>query len=98
MQKDYARKLIRDLVTRDAPVTLSKHAKQEIENDQLTLVDVLGVLRAGTVAASPIPNQGRGNWECEVHGTLPDGDRVCVLVAIKEEPSGMIIITAYKLG
>lgn len=98
MQKDNARRLIRDLVARDAAIILSRHAKQEVENDQLTVVDVLAVLKAGAVVASPIPNQLKNNWECEVRGTVPDGDRVCVVVAIDEKPSNIVVITAYRLG
>ncbi len=98
MHKDDARRLIRHLVATDAPIILSKHAKAELANDQITVLDVLAVLKAGAVVASPIPNAAKDNWECEVRGSIPDGERICVVVAIEEKPSRLIVITAYKLG
>lgn len=82
-----ARKRISRLL-RGGRVTYSRHAREEMEKDKLTEVDVTNVLRGGHLT-EPAENE-RGTWRYRVHTNI-----ICVVVAFREEPE-LVIVTAWR--
>lgn len=68
-------------------VAYSKHAEEEMAKDHLTTVDVVNVLRGGSIGP---PEWENGSWRYRVQT-----QKMCVVVAIRSE-SELKIVTAWK--
>lgn len=68
-------------------VAYSDHAVEELENDALTTVDVVNVLRGGIVDPAEWEN---GSWRYRVRT-----QRMCVVVVIRSETE-LKVITAWR--
>lgn len=82
-----ARKRISRLL-REGRITYSRHAREEMEKDNLTEVDVTNVLRGGHLT-EPAENE-KGTWRYRVHTNI-----ICVVVTFREEPE-LVIVTAWR--
>lgn len=71
----------------EGEVAYSKHAKEEMEKDRLTTVDVVNVLRGGSVGP---PEWENGSWRYRVQT-----QKMCVVVALRSK-SELKIVTAWK--
>jgi hypothetical protein len=83
---DVARKLIRRIL-QEGIVVYSEHAKREMQNDALTIVDCANVLRAGAVNEAEYEH---GAWRYQVQT-----QRICVVVQFESE-SELVIITTWR--
>jgi uncharacterized protein DUF4258 len=82
-----ARKRISRLL-REGRITYSHHAREEMEKDDLTEVDVTNVLRGGHIT-EPAENE-KGTWRYRVHTHI-----IWVVVAFREETE-LVIVTAWR--
>ena len=73
---------IRYLVTAGCAVTLTTHAREEMEADAVSLVDVMHVLRSGVVQRAPDLDVRTGHWKVRVEGTS-DECHLCVVVVVE---------------
>lgn len=81
-----ARRRIRQILD-SGTVVPSGHALSEMENDNLTLVDCVNVLRGGY----PDPAEWeRGSWRYRVRTA-----RICVVIAFRSEQE-IVIVTAWR--
>lgn len=74
--------------TPEGDIVSSRHAKQELANDDLTIVDARNVLRAGKITEEA--ELENGTWRYRVHT-----ERMTVVVAFVSE-SKLKIITAWR--
>jgi hypothetical protein len=84
-QKD-ARALIREIL-KEGEYSFSGHAEQEMENDQLTHVDCVNVLRGGVVDPGEFEN---GSWRYRVRTA-----RITVVVAFRSKTK-LRVVTAWR--
>ena len=81
-----AGRLIRVILDRGEVVS-SRHAKQEMAKDDLTMVDCINVLRGGVVEPAEWEN---GTWRYRVRT-----QRIWVVVAFRTE-NRLVIVTAWR--
>ncbi|EPX59890.1 hypothetical protein D187_002634 [Cystobacter fuscus DSM 2262] len=85
--RNEARKLIQEICATGI-VESSRHAKEELAKDDLTMFDVRNVLRAGKILEEP--ELENGTWRYRVHTEL-----MAVVVAFVSE-SKLKIVTAWR--
>lgn len=81
-----AKRLIREILARGEVVS-SRHATEEMKNDDLTMVDCINVLRGGVVEPAEWEN---GTWRYRVHT-----QRIWVVVAFRSE-TRLVVVTAWR--
>jgi len=81
-----ARRLILEILA-GGEVVSSRHAADEMGNDDLTMVDCVNVLRGGIVEPGEFEN---GSWRYRVHT-----QRIWVVVAFRSEKR-LVIVTAWR--
>jgi hypothetical protein len=87
--RNEAKKLIQKICSSpEGDIVSSRHAKQELANDDLTIVDARNVLRAGRLLDEP--EFEKGTWRYKVRT-----ERIVVVVAFMSE-SKLKIITAWR--
>lgn len=85
--RNEAKKLILTIL-KDGDVVFSRHAKEELDKDDLTTVDAVNVLRAGKITEPP--EFERDTWRYRVHT-----ERMVVVVSFVSE-SKLRIVTAWR--
>ena len=87
--RNEAKKRIQALLHKpDRVITLTRHAEEELANDELTTVDAEKALLAGRILEEP--ELVNGTWRYRVHT-----ERMVVVVAFVSE-SKLKIITAWR--
>lgn len=81
-----AKRLVRKIIQLGT-VSFSKHASEEMANDDLTTVDCVNVLRGGVVEAGEFE---RGSCRYRVSTA-----RMCVVVAFRSEEE-LVVVTAWR--
>jgi hypothetical protein len=81
-----ARKLIREILS-DGSVAFSRHALEEMANDDLTSVDVTNVLRGGVVEPAEFEN---GSWRYRSRTA-----RIAVVIAFRSDVE-LRVVTAWR--
>jgi hypothetical protein len=81
-----ARQLLNRILA-DGQVVFSRHALDEMSNDQMVEQDVIDVLRAGRFDPAEWEN---GNWRYRIHT-----QRFCVVAAFDSETL-VIVVTAWR--
>ncbi|WP_205525515.1 DUF4258 domain-containing protein [Pyxidicoccus trucidator] len=87
MTANAARKRI-SAILRAGRVGYSRHAREELEKDDLTEVDVTNVLRGGHITEPA--EMGQVDWTYRVHTGL-----LCVVVAFRDDTE-LVVITAWR--
>jgi Domain of unknown function (DUF4258) len=82
-----ARKLLSRILLNGA-VVFSRHARQEMEADDLNEPDVVNILRAGMI--SDPPDLERGTWRFRV-----ETDRMCAVVGFVAR-SEVVVVTVWR--
>jgi len=87
-----ALKLLREVAKDSGRVVLLRHARQRMKQRQITLAQVLTVLRTGSLAESAACDL-HGNWKMTVRG-MTCGQSVSVACAIEmqEEPGKRVLV------
>ena len=83
-----AKRLIRDIL-QSGRFIYSKHAKDEMLNDDLTTVDCENVLRGGVVRPGEYEN---GTWRYRV-----ETGKIAVVIAFRSEQA-LVVVTAWRSG
>ena len=83
------KKFIREILSAGS-VRWTKHAKDEIEKDNISIEDVISTLRAGTAEPGEWENDG---WRYRVRT-----NRFYVVVEFDEENPLLIVITAWRVN
>ena len=81
-----AKRLMRKALD-DGVVAFTKHAEEELTEDDLTMVDCVNVLRAGIVEP---PEMQNGSWRYRVTTS-----RICVVVVFRSETK-IVVVTAWR--
>jgi hypothetical protein len=82
-----ARKLLSRLL-REGAVAFSRHAQAEMEEDDLTEVDIVNTLHCGAVRQGELEN---GTWRYRV-----ETERMCAVVAFLSPLEG-VVVTAWRM-
>ena len=82
-----ARKLLSRIILEGA-VAFSRHAQSEMEEDDLTEVDIVNTLRCGTIREGELE---RGSWRYRV-----ETERMCAVVAFLGPLEG-VVVTAWRI-
>ncbi|MBZ0157937.1 MAG: DUF4258 domain-containing protein [Alphaproteobacteria bacterium] len=95
MQKKYSKaealKLIRKLSKNG--LILSGHVKQRMVERNFQTRDVLQVIESGAIYSEPEIHSKTGRWTYKVEGKTLDGERLHVLIDIREEDNCIVILT-----
>lgn len=90
INKNQARKLLSQILNSEKPaIIFSKHALEELENDDLTTVDAVNVLKS----PDSILEDGEfvsGSWRYRVCTTM-----IVVVIAFTETGTATIVVTAW---
>jgi hypothetical protein len=84
------RRVIAETAEDSARVRLTKHAKARMRERGVTLVQVLKVLRDGSVVESAHQDI-HGNWKCVLEKVVA-GDRVRVAAAYVQEGTAVVVV------
>lgn len=84
-----ARRLIREILETGV-VVFSRHARDEMANDDLDANDCRNVLRGGSVDPPELHQGRRDSWRYRVHTS-----RIWVVVAFVSE-SKLVVVTAWR--
>ncbi len=82
-----AKRLIRQIIEAGT-MSFSKHALEEMADDDLTTVDCVNVLRGGIVEP---PELERGSWRYRVRTA-----RICVVVVFRSETQ-LVVVTVWRI-
>ena len=83
-------KKIAEICVDSAKVVVTKHAKTRMRERQVSLTQVLHVLRKGSVV-EPAHQDIHGYWKCTLASTI-SGDFIKVAAALKEESGEKVIV------
>ena len=62
----------------------TRHFRDELEKEGLTLQDALHVMRKGQVYKEPEPDIKTGDWKYHIEGKEPDGKWLVIVVCFEE--------------
>ncbi|MDP3001104.1 MAG: DUF4258 domain-containing protein [Bryobacterales bacterium] len=79
----------------DGLVIYTRHFKQELASDGLTMEDVLAVCRSGVILMAPEKDIKTGDWKYRIEGCTADHENVALVFALKPEREA-VFITAFK--
>jgi hypothetical protein len=82
-----AQTLIRAALKKTGAVAFSGHARNAMEDEEITAVEVEGALRAGTVRE---PEAEKGEWRYQVHT-----QRLTVVVAFRSNKE-IVVVTVWR--
>ena len=91
---DQAKRLLCESI-RGGYVIYSKHFKEELINDGLTIGDILLVCRSGAISMAPERDSKRGVWKYRIEGLTADRDLVAVVFTFDPQKRA-VFITAFK--
>jgi hypothetical protein len=94
LTRDQAKSLLCECL-RAGTVVFSRHFREELANDGLTVADILPVCRGGVVKDAPEPDIKRGTWKYRIEGRTPDRDLAAVVFSFDVERRA-VFITAFK--
>jgi len=77
-------------------MALTRHFRDELANDDLTMEDVLSVCRSGAVILEPEKDIKTGQWKYRIEGTTADLRRVAIVFAFKSELA--VFITVFEVN
>ena len=91
-----AQKIIRKISQNSIDVPLTYHAWDQMELREITMAQILRVLRTGTIYDGPMFNTNYDDWECNMKGT-DAGEIIGVMVGIERDLEGLVIITVCRI-
>lgn len=97
LSKRRALKTIRTAANKSINVFIEIHAEERMEEREITLTQVLRVLRTGTIFDGPTDNLLENNWECGVKG-FSAGETIGLRIGIERDKTGVTVITVFRIG
>lgn len=79
----------------DGFVIYTRHFKQELASDGLTMEDVLAVCHSGVILMAPEKDIKTGDWKYRIEGYTADQEDVALIFTLKPERKA-VFITAFK--
>src|SRR5437667_8171828 len=95
LSKEDAGKVIREC-SRQNRFILTRHFRDELAQEDLTIADVHRIIQRGYVFTEPDRNVATGDWKYRLCGTGPDGQFVTVVFCINSDEEG-ILITVFSV-
>lgn len=92
--KDQAKAQL-NLCLEDGVVIYTRHFKDELALDGLTMEDVLAVCHSGLVFMAPEKDIKTGDWKYRIEGCTADRDNVALVFILKPERKA-VFITAFR--
>ena len=77
-------------------IVLTRHFREELQADGLSLQEAYYVLRTGTVFDPPEPDIKTGEWKYRVEGAEPDGKWLVIIFCFKEVDT-VFLITVWSV-
>ena len=93
LNKEQARKLLAKIMSDGGHISFTKHARDELKNDQLTTVDAVNVLASTDSRISDEPEFKNDIWRYRVKT-----NKICVVISFYEDHQGILIITVFKIN
>ena len=78
----------------DGTVIYSKHFRDELINDGLTMEDVLLVCKSGVVIMAPEKDIRTGRWKYRIEGISSERRRMAVVFTFR--PDRAVLITVFE--
>jgi Domain of unknown function (DUF4258) len=75
----------------DGDVVPTKHFRDELEAEELTMADALYVLRKGNVYNEPELDVRLQEWNYRIEGTDGEGRRLAIVFSVPEDDLGRLI-------
>jgi len=97
LSRSRAKEILRIAADDSSLVFLTVHAQKRMRERNITLTEILRILRSGRIIDGPAENLIKGNWECTVNG-FSAGKNLQVSVAIERDEKNIIVVTVYYLG
>ena len=93
--KSEAVKLIRQCLEKGRLI-ITKHFREELANEDLSVLDAHYVLQHGNVFNEPEFDVKHREWSYRMEGTEPDGKYVAIVFAFKADELG-VLITIFSI-
>jgi len=97
LSKRRALKIIQTAAQDSSNVFIIAHAEERMVEREITLTQVLRVLRTGTIYDGPTDNLLEDNWECGVKG-FSAGETIGLRIGIERDKTGVTVITVFRIG
>ena len=94
LSKDQA-KVQLNLCLNDGFVSYTKHFKEELFNDGLTMEDTLAICRDGLIVRVPEKDIKTGDWKYRIEGCTADRESVAIVFTLKAVLKA-VLITVFK--
>lgn len=78
----------------DGVVIYTKHFREELSNDELTMQDVLAVCRSGAIVMAPESDIKTGQWKYRIEGVTVERRLVSVVFSLTTEAA--VFITVFE--
>jgi len=78
---------------RQGKVVICSHAKDRMLKRNVTITDILYVLKNGKILDAPEPDIRTGNSRWRVEGSTIDGEYLKIIVEIEED--GAVVVTVF---
>ncbi|MBI5447722.1 MAG: DUF4258 domain-containing protein [Gammaproteobacteria bacterium] len=98
LSRTEAIKTIRNAADHTALINVSDHAKIKMVDREITMPEMVKVLKNGAIIEGPSSNHIHPNWECTLQGVVQTtGRRIRVIVAIEIGEDGILIVTIFDV-
>jgi hypothetical protein len=81
----------------DGEVRLTKHFREELKQEDLSVEDVYAVLRGGTIYEPPELDIKTREWKWRVEGREPSGKWIAIILTFKTIES-VFLITVFSVN
>lgn len=75
-------------------MTETKHFREELANDDLTMEDVLRVCKSGAIVMEPEQDIKTGHWKYRIEGSTVDARHIAVVFRLR--PDAGVFITVFE--
>jgi hypothetical protein len=95
LSKAEAGRLIRACLER-GDIILTKHFREELRAEDLTVADAFHVLQHGNVFNEPEFNPRYQDWNYRMEGAEPDGKFMAIVFAFTDDEMGLLV-TIFRI-
>lgn len=93
LTKDQAKAALNSCLE-DGAVVYTRHFRDELANDDLTMEDVLVVCRSGAIVRVPETDIRTGEWKYRIEGSTAEHRQIAVVFCIR--PGATVFITVFE--
>lgn len=92
-----AEQRIHDIAKDTSRIALTLHAKQRMEEREISVRELYEILRSGQVEESPIEEK-RGEWKCKIEKQLKGRRKAGAVVALPKKGRMIVITVEWEDG